>query len=98
MTRFVIRYTDGAYDQDGGWPVNLHEATTYSTWEEARKVVRESLDDDCAEVVPLNEVEETVRPYTPAEWEAGIEGLTAPRSVLERLEATIRALAWRRET
>ena len=97
MTRFVIRYTDGAYDADGGWPVNLHEATTYSTYEEARDIVHDSLGDDCAEVVPLHEVEGAARPYTPAEWEAGIAGLTAPRAVLERLEATIRALAWKRE-
>ena len=95
--RYVIRYLDGAYDRDGGWPVNLHEATTYPTWEEARRVVRESLGDDCAEVVSLND-DAAVKPYTPAEWEAGIEGLTAPRAVLERLEATIRALAWKRET
>jgi hypothetical protein len=50
------------------------------------------------EVQPLTTEEMALKPYTPAEWEAGIEGLKAPRAVLERLEATIRALAWKRET
>ena len=93
--KYVIRYFDGAYDADGGWPVGRREATLYETREDAQKVIEESLF-GTAEVLECTGVEE-VAPYTPAEWESGISGLTAPKDVLLRLEATIRELAWRKE-
>ena len=94
MERFIIRYQDGAYDREGGWPVHLSAATVYESREAAEKAARTLT---LCEVVAYPE-DQGARPYTPAEWEAGIEGLTAPKDVLERLEATIRALAWARES
>jgi predicted HAD superfamily Cof-like phosphohydrolase len=36
---YAILYSDGAYDQGGGYPVDLFEASTYPTFDEAEQVL-----------------------------------------------------------
>lgn len=48
---FVIRYTDGFYDMESGYPVILREATRYNTREEAEAQAEGLCGVDCIEEV-----------------------------------------------
>jgi len=47
--RYVIRYDDGMYDADLGWPVRISEATVYDTRAEAERAVENIGDGEVVE-------------------------------------------------
>lgn len=68
--RYVIRYDDGMYDADIGWPVQISEATVYDTRAEAERAV---VNIGVGEVVEHPEPP----PKTPEELNAEFERIAA---------------------